>query len=297
LLIFFWSVNLFNTKAGIILNPVSPPIHPTSTREAADQFLSETGELAKSVYWPNIKPANFLENLKINVDHPLSPYPGIGTNFCGYGALTYLLLQDDPLGYAKFMVTLYTHGNARLGKVHFSPSKAVRTAAGTLKYKGLLDIRPAEQMLYLSLADEFKGYLNFFNRHYDPGDENTFWASVNYAKFNRMVRKLLNYQVSARGTDLIQPSVGNTFDFISRHMNEGITVLFLNNRILHKKNHEKVKFEVPTHFVILERIIKTKDVITMVYWDYGGQTLREIRPEFLHKIVFGISRCIKQNNP
>lgn len=267
---------------------------PTSTQEDAIRFIDNIHTLEASDYWPNVKPALFLDNIKLNIHQPLSMYAGRGTNFCGYGALSYLLLQDDPLGYARFMLELYKSGKATMGQSDITPSNAIKKAAGTLRYKGLLDIRPAEQMLYLSLADHFKGYLNIFNRHYDPGDENTFWASVNYAKFNRMVRRLLNYHVHARGTDLRQPSVGNTYDYISRQMKKGIVVLYLNNRILHKKKHENIKLKVPTHFVILESISKTDEVITMVFWDYGGKTLLQIEPEFLHKIVFGISQCTKK---
>ena len=270
---------------------------PTSTQSEAIKYIDQIKTIPESDYWPNVKPALFLENIRINIHQPLSMYPGRGTNFCGYGALSYLLLQDDPLGYAKLMLALYKDGKAIMGSVNFIPSQAIRKAAGTLKYKGLLDIRPAEQMLYLALADHFKGYVNIFNRHYHPGDENTFWASVNYAKFNRMVRHLLNYNVDARGTDLRQPSVGNTYDYINRQMKKGgIVVLYLNNRILHKKKHENIKLKVPTHFVILENISKTDDVITMVFWDYGGKTLMQIEPEFLHKIIFGISRCTKKGH-
>lgn len=128
---------------------------------------------------------------------------------------------------------------------------------------------------------------------YDPGDENTFWASVNYSKFNHMVRAMLNYEVKARGSDLLQPSVGNTYDYITRKMKEGIVVLYLNNRILRKKKQEKIKLGIPTHFVILKSISKTNDQVTLVYWDYGHKTLRQLNPKFLHKIVFGISQCIK----
>ena len=34
------------------------------------------------------------------MEKPESIYPAGETNFCGYGAITYLVLQDDPLGYA-----------------------------------------------------------------------------------------------------------------------------------------------------------------------------------------------------
>ena len=266
----------------------------TSTQKEAIEFVDNIKELEPSVYWPNIKPSLFLENLKGNIHEPLGIYPGSGTNFCGYGALTYLLLQDDPLGYAKLLLQLYKEGKASFGKTVFGPSPEIKAAAGTLKFKGILDIHPAEQMWYLCLADHFKGYLNFFNRKYDPGDEDTFWASVNYAKFNRMVRKLLNYKVFAKGSDIIRPSVGNTYDYISKKLKTGIVVLYINNRILHKKKLEKIKLAVPTHFVVLQSITKEENTVTLTYWDYGGKTLRQLRTYFLNKIIFGISYCTKK---
>lgn len=289
--LFFFS---FQVEAISIKDFAESDSTSTSTQEEAIRFIDSITSLAPSKNWPNVKPALFLQNIKQNIHQPLRMYAGRGTNFCGYGALAYLLLQDDPLGYAKFMLVLYKNGKAIMGSAAFNPSTAIKVTAGTLKYKGQLDIRPAEQMFYLTLADHFKGYLNIFNRHYDKGDENRFWASVNYAKFNRMIRQMLNYKVNARGTDLIQPSVGNTYDYITDKMKKGIVVLFVNNRVLHKKKHEKIKFGVPTHFVILKDIIKTTDMITLVYWDYGHKTLLQLNPAFLHKIVFGITHCKKK---
>ena len=275
--------------------PADPVV--TSTQQQAKEFINNITTIEASTFWPNIKPDLFLENLKSNVYHPLSIYPGRGTNFCGYGALTYLILQDDPLGYIKMLLKLYKEGKADYGRSSFDPSPEIKRAAGTLRSKGILDIHPAEQMWYLSLADHFKGYVNIFNRRYDPGDEDTFWASVNYAKFNRMVRKLLNYDVDARGSDLIRPHTGGTYEFISKKMKTGIVVLYLNNRILHKKKLEKIKLAIPTHFVVLQSITRVDDKITMEYWDYGGKTLRQIDSHFLQKIIFGITHCTKKNNP
>ncbi len=269
---------------------------PTSTREEAIAYIQTLSIPEASDYWPNVKPEAFMNNILLNVNDRFSMYPGIGTYFCGYGALSYLLLQDDPLGYVKFMTTLYRNGKATLGTQLITPSTIIRKTAGTLKYKGLLDIRPAEQMLYLSLADHFKGYLNILNRKYDAGDENRFWASVNYAKFNRMLRKTLKYNIHARGSDLQQPAVGNVFDYINNEMKKGTVALYLNNRILHKKKHERIKLGLPTHFVILENISRTEDHITLVFWDYGGKTLLQVKPAFLHKIIFGITVCIKNEN-
>jgi hypothetical protein len=265
----------------------------TSTQQQALTYLEQLNTLQPSAHWPHINPKAFLTNLKNNVKNPLSMYAGKGTNFCGYGALSYLFLQDDPLGYATLLVQLYRNGKASFGDSDFDPSEAIQQEAGQLKYKGILDINPAEQMWYLTLADHYKGYLNIFNRKYDPGDENLFWASVNYAKFNRMTRKLLHYKVNARGADLIRPKNLDLYEYISDKMLKGIVVLFINNRIVHKKDHITVKLGVPTHFIVVESISMQNDLITLVYWDYGRKTLMQLSAGFFKRIIFGISSFTK----
>jgi len=265
----------------------------TTTQQQAIEFVEKINELESSPFWPNIKPALFLQNLKTTIHKPISIYPGNATNFCGYGALTYLLLQDDPLGYAKLLLQLYRNGKATFSNVNFHPPFALRKAVGTLKFKGILDIHPAEQMWFLTLADHFKGYLNFFNHKYDPGDENRFWAAVNYSKFNRMVRTLLHYKINARGADLVRPRISDPYEYISEKMKTGIVVLFINNRIVHKKDHTTLKLGVPTHYIVAEKISEENNVITFVYWDYGGKTLLQLSPAFFKRIIFGISYCTK----
>jgi len=265
----------------------------TSTREQALAFLDKINSLDTSTHWPNIKPRLFLKNLRKNIDQPLGIYAGKGTNFCGYGALTYLFLQDDPLGYAQLLLDLYHHGKATRRNTVFDPSPAIKTEAGKLKFKGMLDINPAEQMWYLTLAGHFKGYLNIFNRKYDPGDEDRFWASVNYAKFNRMARNLLHYRVKARGADLVRPKSLNLYAIISEKMAEGQVVLFINNRIVHKKDHVMIKLGFPTHFIVAEKISIQDDVITLMYWDYGRKTQMQLSNAFLKRIVFGITQFYK----
>ena len=267
---------------------------PTSTTIEALNYLKNIRKLPESKYWPNIKALDFLENLRANIISPLQVYEGSNTNFCGYAALTFIPLHTNPLGYAKFMMQVFREGKARYGKVYFEPSLGVRQAAGALKFKGILDIRPADQLWFLSLADHFKGYLNFFNKHYDPEDENTFWASVNYAKFNRMVRLLFNYNVYARGSDLIHPWIHDVYGYIKNCLQTGTTVLFLNNAYLYRRKHNMLRPGVPTHYIILLDLVQTNGIITIIYWDYGFRSLRQITPAFLKKIVFGISHCTKK---
>lgn len=268
---------------------------PVSTQKDAITYIEKIKELNASIYWPHVDPQLFLQNVKNNIYKPLEIYEGSNTNFCGYAALSWLPLHDDPLGYAKFMLQIYKDGKAKLGKTFIKPSAEIMKAAGTLKFKGILDIRPADQLWFLSLADHFKGYVNFFDHHYNPGDENTFWASVNYAKFNRMVKKLFNYKVAANGFDLMHPWIDDLYNYISNKMKTGTTVLYLNNAYLYKKKHNTLRPAIPTHYVILLDIIKNnEDLITITYWDYGFRSLRQISPAFFKKIVFGISHCTKK---
>jgi hypothetical protein len=203
-------------------------------------------------------------------------------------------LHYDPLEYAKFMIELFEKGKASIGNEMFLPSTSIYKAAGTLIFKGPLDIKPADQLWFLCLADHFKGYLNYFNNTFQPGDEDRMWAAVNYAKFNRMIRKLFNYKVNAIGSDLIRPRVNDLFEYISEKLTTGTVFLFLDNRYLTKKQHSQFRPTAPTHFVTVLKIVKTDDLITIVYWDYGGKTMQQLTPAFLKKIIFGISHCTKK---
>jgi len=260
-------------------------------RARALAFLDSVGSLSASPHWPNIDPALYYENLRSFALYPLRFYEGKGTNFCAYSAITYIPLNYDPEGFARFMVKLYREGEARMGAVQFRPSKAVRQEAGLIKYKGALDINHAGQLWFLSLADEFKGYLNFFNRRFNKGDENTLWASTNFAKFNRMIRRLFGYKVKARGSDILRPWIKDTYGYLQERIAKAPVFLYLNNRLLYKKKHEVTRMGIPTHYVLLLDIYKTPDdKINIVYWDYGKKTLQQVTPRLLKKIIFGITQ-------
>ena len=285
---------------------------PVSTREEALNYLQNTKLPDSSIFWPNVKRQLFIENLKANILTPLAIYQGSNTNFCGYAALSYLPLLNDPLTYTQFMVALYTDGWATWGKVKFTPSPEVHQAAGTLRFKGILDIRPADQMWFLILADHFRSYLNFFTRRFRPGAEDTFWAAVNYGKFNRMIRQLMGYHVEATGSDLFRPHFKDLYAYLTGCLQTGVTYLYVNNTYLHKKNHDKGKFRnsFPTHFIVLTGIHRIadeidseninqvdSDMVDIIYWDYGGRTLRQVSLHFLKKIIFGVTHCTPPPQP
>jgi hypothetical protein len=264
---------------------------PLSTQKEALAYLDSIHRLDSSRHWPNVDPSLFLQNLRVFATTPLRFYEGKGTNFCAYSALTYIPLNYDPLGFSQFMITLFKNGRARMGRVMIDPGNAVKKEAGLLKYKGALDISPAGQIWFLSLADHFKGYLNIFNRRYDEGDENTLWASTNFAKFNRMLRKLFKLKVHAKGADLIRPWVGNRYEYLRERIRYGPVFLYLNNRLLYKKKHVvTTRLGIPTHFVLLLEIYKdAQNRVNIIYWDYGKKTLQQVSPRMLRKIIFGIT--------
>ncbi len=261
-----------------------------STPEQALQYLNNIRNLRQSKWWPNVAPDQLLNNLKTFTIKPLAFYEGKTTNFCAYSALTYIPLTYDPLGFARFMIELYKNGQANFGKNQLKPTKPVRMEAGLLRYKGSLDLNPAGQMWFLTLADHYKGYLNFFNRRFQKGDENTFWASTNFAKFNRMLRRLFNGTVKARGADLFRPKINDLPEYLEAHMQKGLVFLYLNNKKLYRKSHKQSLISTPTHYVLLTNIRRLQDGnIEFEYWDYGARTVQQLSPQFLKNIIYGVS--------
>ena len=262
---------------------------------AAINYLDSFANLQQSTYWTNVKPKLFVENIRKNITQPLYIYAGSNTNFCAYAALSYTCINTYPSRYARFMIELYTNGTASFSETKFRPSDNIKIAAGLLKFKGELDINHADQMWYLSLADHFKGYINIFNLQYKSGAEDKLWPATNFCKFNRMLRKVCNYETHAVGTDLIRPY----FRDITAYLNDKIAnnhqvFLYLNNAILHKRNHNKVSYRLPTHYVVLFAITENDGIVKMQYWDYGFKTQREMPLSEFKDIVFGVTWCKKQ---
>jgi len=92
----------------------------------------------------------------------------------------------------------------------------------------------------------------------------------------------------------MRPRMKSLYNYISEKMKTGTVVLFINNRIVHKKDHIQIKLAVPTHFIVAEKISIENDVITFVYWDYGRKTQLQISTAFLKRIVFGITWFTKK---
>ncbi len=271
----------------------SPSADILTEKMKAVAYLN-TINFSKNSYWPKVNPQLFKENLYRNIEQPAFLYAGRNTNFCGFAALGYVFLKEDPLGYTKFMADLYLYGKADYANTSFTPSKAIMQMAGQVMFEGELDKNDADQVLFFTLADHFKGYLNIFNHNYHPGDEQGFWAATNLRKFNRMLRVMFHTEINSTGSDLIRPSIDNLSSFLQEKLQSGDVFLYLNNTILRKKNHYKLRKRIPTHYVVLLSISEENGVATLTYWDTGSKTRRMITAKALSKILYGVSWSIRK---
>ena len=272
----------------LLSQPGTPQLEQERAR--ALQLLSHTDTIRQSIHWPHVTPKSYFENVKKNISSPLLLSTGSGTNFCAFGAVSYTSLMNEPERYATCMVDLYIYGEALYRHVRLSPSRPIKEAAGTLTYQGSLDKRPADQVWFLTLADRFKGYLNIFNLRYHPGDENTMWAATNLAKFNRMLRRLCKYKIGSHGFDIIRPGRRNLTAFFTEKLKQGEVYLYLNNTILRRKTHNRIRQKLPSHYVVLLALTANAEGLTSIqYWDGEYRTIKELTSRQLRQVLFGYS--------
>jgi hypothetical protein len=264
-------------------------------QQKALELLSRQ-DTSASPFWPRVKPALYFANVRKNIEFPNRINQGSATNFCGYASLTHLLIKYHPDIYCRKIMELYRSGEMVMRKKALKPSERVRKAAGTLKNKGELDILHADQLWFLTLADQFKGYMNIFDHKYDPGDENKMWAGTNLKKFNRMLMDFTRDSLTLAGSDFIRPWKKSFYDYISNELQSGIVLLFVNSKYLYPHKYSLFKLRAPTHFIVLYDMYKVGDMIEIRYWDYGLKTEQLITGKRLKKLIFGVTTITDTNH-
>ncbi|ULQ52064.1 hypothetical protein [Flavihumibacter fluvii] len=262
-------------------------------QEKALARLSQEDTVSLSPFWPNIQPPLFFANIRNNITYPAKINQGHSTNFCGYAAMTHLLLKYHPETYLDHILSLYRTGKATLEKKELTPSERVRNAAGTLKNKGELDVLHADQLWFLTLPDQFKGYMNIVDHKYQPGDENKIWAGTNLAKFNRMLKDFTNDHLTMKGSDFIRPSLKDFYTYLAGQLPKGVVLLFVNSKFLYPHKYTLFKLRAPTHFIVLYEMYQVGELIEIKYWDYGLKTEQLITKKRLRKLIFGITTITK----
>jgi hypothetical protein len=296
-LIVYWCMPfvLLANATTCISQALTSELNPAQQR--ALELLNGSDTISTSPLWPHIKPAYFFSNIRTNILCPGKINQGHNTNFCSYAALTHLLIKYEPDNYTRMILSLYFTGKANLySKKILAPSKRVKEAAGLLNDNGELNILHADQLWFLTMADNFKGYLNLFDHKYEIGDENRFWAATNYSKFNRMLREFGGYQVHAIGSDLIRPwkNKENLFKYMVSMLDTGLVMMYINNKLMYPHKFVLFTLPSPTHFVVLYELYKIDDMIEIKYWDYGLKTEQLITMKRFKKMIYGVSSITKK---
>src|SRR5690606_1931790 len=175
------------TSEDEILDPQQQP-PKTSTPAEALAAVPENGTLAQSTHFPNVDPNDFLDQLRARVSEGghEGTNQGAGTNFCWAAAIAKHAYDKDPKGMVDAMMGLYENGtfvydNNNGGMNVPEASQAARNAVGSDVFNDNQDeqmgqtINELDQMLFMTLADHYKGYTNV-DLNYDPGNEEGLWA-------------------------------------------------------------------------------------------------------------------------
>lgn len=266
-----------------------PPKPNVEVQERALKKIEAARQKPKSQVWPHLEKNWFFDNLVLNVRQPLYLNQGKPTYFCGYAALTHYILLWNPEFYVDKILELYFKGSTEVSDRTLNSSDEIRQAAGTLYNKGKMDIRHADQMWFLVLADNYKGYLNNKDKTFDMGDENNFWAASNYKKFNNMLRSLTQKEIHAKGADLIGPVFLNYGKFIQNISKDHTVILYLNNKALYPNKFFRFILPTPTHFVVLYQMEEKEGHYVLDYWDYGLRTKMNLKKRKLRRLVYGIT--------
>lgn len=301
-----WAVDIDGLEPKETSTPDAPieleevKVSSSSKRQAAINYISDNTPIFDFKWGGNISTAAFTNQLK---DRILNPYSldqgagsngGTGSNFCWIAAVASYQYQRDPVGMAAKMLELYSKGKTKIGSIELQISDAIRKAIGsnTFDNNGGLAGQFPDQLLFMTIAANYKGYVNLFNSSYDPEDEDKTWASGNFNKFDGLMRAFGSNVITSKGTDLgTKEIIGENGDLLMNAQKAGQNI-FLFIYSAHFKHPPPDKAIAPspsgTHFVQVRNVNKIGNQFSLEYWDYGEWKPHTISLKGLQRSVFGI---------
>jgi len=248
-------------------------------------------------YWPKVTPEQFTSQLKDRVKNPSNFSQGDNTNFCWAAAVASYEYQTDPERMAKLMTELYLYGQSQSGDLTLSTAKQIQRTVGSNtfdKNEGLSG-QLVDQMLLLTLAHNFKDYVNILNNKYDPGDQNGLWASGTFNKFAAAL-KAFGHDIYAHGYDVMNVDVtGKNGSVITDEQTLKRDIfLFVNSASFKNPPPEASdpnNFGGPpvgTHFVRIRNFTSVGDNYSFDYLDYGSWKPHVINRHAFERATFGI---------
>lgn len=272
------AVSNTTTSEDEILDPQQQP-PKTSTPAEALAAVPENGTLAQSTHFPNVDPNDFLDQLRARVSEGghEGTNQGAGTNFCWAAAIAKHAYDKDPKGMVDAMMGLYENGtfvydNNNGGMNVPEASQAARNAVGSDVFNDNQDeqmgqtINELDQMLFMTLADHYKGYTNV-DLNYDPGNEEGLWAG---GVLNKAVDVWndFGFDVEVTGSDLGWSSTGeNRINAVTEAMETNDVVLYVNSG---KFKRDEGLNATATHYIHVESIEQVGGKYEITYWDYGA---------------------------
>ncbi len=299
------------TYDDILYQDRKPP--KTSTPAEALAEIPANGTLAQSTHFPNVDPNDFLDQLRARVaegGHE-GTNQGDETNFCWAAAIAKHAYEKDPKGMAEAMINLYENGtfvydNNNGGMSVPEPSQAVKNAVGSNVFDNNQNedegktINELDQMLFMTLADHYKGYTNA-DLNYDPHDEeNPLWSGGVLSKAVRVWREF-GFDVDVMGIDAVgwEP-LTSKITLAKDALETSDVVLFVNSGAFKDGSYLNVFGTHYIHVSSIEQISDndpmTIDRIEVKYWDYGGVHTKQMYPEQFHRSVYGIIQIPKIND-
>lgn len=281
---YYTLITLLLIGSGLVMAS-EPDVH----RQKAIRLLAGIERLSPSKAWPEVNPTLFLRDLKDIITNPERVMQGRATNFCGYAATTYLLVLRQPEEFALQLLRLYKHGDTKFGRARLTPSRKIREQVGTLYAHAQLDSLHAQQMWFMTLADHFKGYVNWLDKTYTRGDENRFWAGTNFAKFNRMTRLLTDQKIYSEGNDLFLSEQYANEEKLRELLTKGDVVLMTNSRIKKEPRFSFLKPRLPVHFIVLKEIKMKNHQVVVEFWDYGAVKTKVYSARSWKRAIHGVT--------
>lgn len=248
-----------------------------STKEEALKLIEAITPLLPkhSPFFPKVDAKNFIEQLTVRVVHPEQLHQGDGTNFCWAAASMSYMIENDPRGYVGLMFGLYVNGKGvyehGAERLQLEPSASVRESVGSEVFDDNAGLtgQIVDQMLLMTLADTFKGWINRVNRAYDEGDEEKFtWAGGDFSKFCRVMRAF-DYTIQASGYDLLKRYTDKGRRIIEEQAAGHDVILFVHSPTFKKKRWGWMWNELGTHYVRVTNFRELGEEYVMDFWDYG----------------------------
>ncbi|OJJ17434.1 hypothetical protein BKI52_26545 [marine bacterium AO1-C] len=247
----------------------------------------------------NVTPDELRRDIEARINNSLAVHQGEDTNFCWAAAITSILWEDDPRGLAAAVIDLYNDGIFNYESVVAKSTQEVRKAVDSYVFydnDGLTNV--VDQMLFMTLAEEdrYRGWINRFNRDYDPGDEGRIlrnWAGRTFKPIEKLYRHF-GYDLMSFGTDL--GNDGN-FDFYrasEKYIQSYHIILYVNAKQFKGMKQNSLH---ASHYLRLMGITeKQGENITLEYWDYGQSKPVTMSIEEFNDCVYGIFALNKPEN-